>query len=626
MQDFLPSPPRRLRRAILPVLPALVCFLPFFVLQLERTRAQAPWDPFRSLAIVALATLSTALLSLVWSTNMDVTERFPRIRRAWRLRALALLLAYGALLRVAGVWDYAFSPDEAIFAYTSSEPDLVSVWRASLANVHPPANFFLLHFLEQISWNFIWLKMPSILSGIAAIVLMYLFARELLGELTALLAAAAVAASPNLIELSRVARNYSPGMVFLLGALWLLARFLKRGEWRDYRGFAALAFFAAWWHYAFIEVFLGISVALALFGILHRWRWQEWAEAFALQLPLAFFYLLSFRYHVPKMDTSMVDAVHGYMRDEYAISFRRLFFPLIQVCRYAAGASWTGKVIFWLGVIGAVSLFHRRRWIEVAVLLAPIPIAYLFALMGKLPLGATRHSAHLYPMIFALAAFGAWTLAGLLAGRKGNPDQRKWNRALPIAVTALLYINASFVVFSRPMTLDEDELPYYRPRSLRIAESPTLKKDLDDAWSEIRKSASPQDLILVSYQGLLILRSRLQPGPMHYDPRSPVDFTVDGLKVRYSPRAGWGFVPASFLDAIADIEKREGISEWKKAWVINTGWERWGVKLPEQFRKLAPPIDLQTPLREESKGLVLGLHAETIARIREQFARSGSRP
>ena len=71
-------------------------------------------------------------------------------------------------------------------------------------------------------------SLPSVVAGTACIALTYAFTRELVGRSAGLAASGIVAFAAPLIELSRVARNYTiPLAVFILVA-FLQARGLRR--------------------------------------------------------------------------------------------------------------------------------------------------------------------------------------------------------------------------------------------------------------------------------------------------------------------------------------------------------------------------------------------------------------
>lgn len=563
-------------------------------------------------AAIPLGIMSALILGWALLNRHDLFDRdMPRNFDHW---VAGILVVYGFLLRVARVWDYGLSPDEGIFVYTSSEPTLLAVWRASVVNVHPPANFFLLHLLEMVSWNVVWLRIGSILGGTAAIGLVYLFMRELRGTAAGLTAAALVAFSPNLIELSRVARNYSPGMAFLLAALWMLARFLKRGQWRDFYLFALFEFLAAWWHYSFIAIFLGANVALLFIGLSRRWTLQQWAIAGLAQVPVGLFYILSFLYHLPRIDAWMIDTVHGYMKDEYTITPRHLIFPMIQVSRYLTGSSLTGKIIFYLALLGGLLLAARRRWLEAALLLAPIPFAYLFAISGKLPLGATRHSAHIYPMIFGLAAVAADELAAL----RGNTAFPKWAGSTVVLALLLVYMNLSFYSYSEEMVFNINDAAHYRAQSHRIVEAPTRKSDLDKVIRLLKANVGPDDLVLTSYQAFMILRFHLGMTPLSYDPRVPWSFSHENLRFDYSPAASWSFFPRRFKRAVDEASTRLNKRDWKRVWIPHVGWEVWSEKLIDHLEELYPGTQFHTPITDESGGLLFVIDPRTFAAIEDR--------
>jgi dolichyl-phosphate-mannose-protein mannosyltransferase len=97
------------------------------------------------------------------------------------------------------------------------------------------------HVLLRVFGNHLWTaRAPALLAGVALIPVVYLAARRLYDERSALWAAALTAGFAPLVDYSVNARAYSIGVLFTVSALWLAARLLERPDRRwDWVAFGA---------------------------------------------------------------------------------------------------------------------------------------------------------------------------------------------------------------------------------------------------------------------------------------------------------------------------------------------------------------------------------------------------
>ena len=149
-------------------------------------------------------------------------------QKALAVVTLGLILIFGALLRVHNVEGPTLSHPE---AYTpgidlprglSNPNPRFSLWQTLAGTIagepHPPGYYIvMLGWTKWFGSSIFSLRLPSLLFGIASILLIYVLARYTEDALTALLAAAMLAVNGFHLYWSQIARMYS--MACFLGLL-----------------------------------------------------------------------------------------------------------------------------------------------------------------------------------------------------------------------------------------------------------------------------------------------------------------------------------------------------------------------------------------------------------------------
>src|SRR5579862_7026640 len=100
------------------------------------------------------------------------------LREAWQrlVSAAPLLLILAALTaRLVGAYSKFLNADEAMHYLLAMQPTLADAYRASLGTAHPPLLIIFLHYWGMISHTEFFLRLPSVLAGIAAGWFIYLW-------------------------------------------------------------------------------------------------------------------------------------------------------------------------------------------------------------------------------------------------------------------------------------------------------------------------------------------------------------------------------------------------------------------------------------------------------------------
>ncbi|MEJ2212269.1 MAG: glycosyltransferase family 39 protein [Anaerolineae bacterium] len=278
-------------------------------------------------------------------------------RRAVGL-ALALIVLLALGLRLARLtfqplwWDEGWS----LYFAASDVPSLLDL---TSVDIHPPLYYLLLRLWEALAGSgVVSVRLFSVLIGTAAVPLIYLLGRRMLGRRGGLLAALLLALSPFHVYYSQEVRMY--GLVTLLGlaAFYFAHRWASRPwatsrgpGWGSLLGYALAAAAALYTQYYVAFLLLGLNLALALHWLrrrppaaMLRRRAAAWLAAQAAVLLLFLPWLV---YAAGRLAT--------YVRFKVGVEADPSLGPLAYLGRHLAAFAW-GHLAglegwWWLGLL-----------------------------------------------------------------------------------------------------------------------------------------------------------------------------------------------------------------------------------------------------------------------------------
>jgi len=274
-----------------------------------------------------------------------------------------------------------------------------------------PLFYLLLYAWRQIAGDSDFaVRFLSVAPAVLTIPLLFQWARRLLTERTALLAAWLFAFSPFVFWFAQEAKMYALHMLFAVASsLTLLAAF-RRGRWWRWLLYAALVSTVLYSH--FFGAFLVASQAVM--ALLLGWRRGQRLLAYAaamLSLALAHLPLLRFglavlqRYRPQDIWRGFVP-LHEIAHDAIGHYFYRVGMPQVpwSVFLLATG----------LALAGSLALFLLpRRDALVIPLHAITPVLLFYAISIRVPIYGAKYLAAVVPALFVLVAWGTEALARL---------------------------------------------------------------------------------------------------------------------------------------------------------------------------------------------------------------------
>lgn len=361
------------------------------------------------------------------------------VERYGRLVALGIV-AVGLILRAGGVSEYWVNADEGIYYSTLTWPSFQAFWAEVFANAHPPAFYLLLRGLGYLTWDFVWLRVPAVVFGTAAIWVFWRVGRRLGGEgipgvVAGLVGAALVAFNPNAVVLSQVIRPYTLLVLLLAGGLLSLLRYRVRRDDRSLMAYAALLSLAQLTHYSAVLGLAVLSVLLVHDLVAGRLRGRAAAKALtAHAVPAVVFGALYLLHVRPALDSALMAQalgpggwLGGWLVDSPEAAWNNLV--VYQDFHLSTAFRVRVSLLLLTAIVLAAGTGHRT----VALLAgAALGVAILASAAGLYPFGESRHNAWL--TVFTIPALG-W-----LASRLASTPRRALTGA---AALLLLFVGGS---------------------------------------------------------------------------------------------------------------------------------------------------------------------------------------
>lgn len=375
-----------------------------------------------------------------------------------------IILAAAAVVRINYAVCASVDLDEG-FTYFFAQPSLAEILKISYLHdpYHPPVYYMFIHIMQLISINVIWLRLPSLLCGIAAVWISYLIGRTLKGEGTGLFLASVRAFLLITLLNDCQIRSYGPMnfgvLLCILGIINILKhkvpfKISKLPEWLSWTLFYTALWATAWIGYlgcAFVgsAALLFIlapkdtvnkrqSVCICLLAVLSVFLWLGRTY---LGVPPGGVknYFFSF---AKLCDLFFIPTHFFVFNTNFSAYGRELDRSVLR-----SALDFCGNLFFWSALIwGAKSYFKENRETAKFIIFAPLlPIAvfYLFSVFNIVTFQLRYVYVFFIPAVFLI-----------IAGIDGHISPDWLKKTLLAFVGAVLIYNFSVTAFL-------PGLPYY---------------------------------------------------------------------------------------------------------------------------------------------------------------------
>jgi len=315
----------------------------------------------------------------------------------------------GIFIRIWGLWNYAFNPDEVMLSFVADANSFSSLWEGIKGQTNAPLMYVVLHLLIMLSKNEMLLRCISLIPGAGLIFIFYLLGKKVTGTVSGITMAFLCAFGYGSVQLAQVVRPYSLLLFFQSGILYFFVSCLKKPENKYLYGYSLCMLLATATHYPAVMFIAAIGFVWLLRLIIEKKPSAEYRSVIMAHLPpLALFCILYFfhvSYHLGG------GGVYGAIKETYLaplfpqnfsgfINNTRDFFGYLFLPPYATLSAV-------LSMLGAIALWQTsRRTIAAAVILS-FAITIIFTILKLFPFGGSRHSVYLFPMVCLLVGASA---------------------------------------------------------------------------------------------------------------------------------------------------------------------------------------------------------------------------
>jgi 4-amino-4-deoxy-L-arabinose transferase-like glycosyltransferase len=486
--------------------------------------------------------------------------------------AIALAGFFARLWAASGTF---LNPDEALHFRLANQPSWLLAYRQSLTASHPPLLTFVLYLWRSFGSSELWLRLPSVLAGVAFCWIFYKWLKNAAGDLASLIGLIFVSFLPPIVLLSTEIRQYALLLAFLAAALYFLDDSFAKNSSARMVAFslslylAMLSHYSAFWFAAAVGIYALFRFFTERFSATLK---TTWAIGQLGALALAIFLYKS---HISKLGVGESrTALQGWMSDFF---LRRSYFdsgrdnPLLflvghsfGVFQYFFGQLVVGDVVGLLFVVGVALLLwgnglpeHRTGSRRLGLfLLLPFAIATAASLAHVYPYGGTRHIAFLVIPVVA-----GVSVALERAAARGE-------RVLGVA--ALVVVACVAFGKTRPPSMDRAD-----QRRTHIAA----------AIDFIKQNVKPNDLIFTDYQTDLILGHYLcQQRAISFEasPATFEQFSCAGHRIVSRDYKGWQLWASNFPQEWRRLVDDYKLNPGDTVWIVQAGW---GVDLPQDLQR-----------------------------------------
>ncbi|QDU11259.1 glycosyltransferase family 39 protein [Gimesia aquarii] len=350
-------------------------------------------------------------------SKADSTRGVESSYKVWLIVAGIILigLAFRAKLLDAFFLDF----DESMHFQVARQPTLSDAWHASREHTHPPLAFLVYHYWMKLGDSERMLRLPALLFSISALVLGFVWLKELLGPRPALVGLAFLTFSMPMVHLGALMRGYTLLLTFIFAALYLQERFLRTHSTVALAGSGCCLALAMLTHYstAWLMLVLGLLVTFRVIsGTLPRRAVVSWI---ILQFVLLGICVAMYFGHIKQFINSnaKTDLWDFWLYDSSydPVTTHPVYLALmrtLEYIKYLSGALW--MLIAGLVIFGSLVMLRKgfqdtgSKWIALErsmMVLLPLVVAMLLFHFRIYPVGHTRHSMWLIPfVVLGLAA------------------------------------------------------------------------------------------------------------------------------------------------------------------------------------------------------------------------------
>lgn len=315
----------------------------------------------------------------------------------------------GIFIRIWGLWDYAFNPDEVMLSFVADATNFTDMWVGIKNQTNAPLIYVMLHLLIMFSKNELLLRCISLVPGAGLIIVFYFLGKKVSGAVSGITMAFLCAFGYGAVQLSQVVRPYSLLLLFLSGAVYFFAACLEKPGKKYLCGYSLCMLLSIATHYPAVMPCAAVGCAWLLRLIIEKKPFTAYRSVIMAHLPpLALFcilYVFHISYHLGG------GGVYGAIKETYlAPLFPQTFSGFMTNTRDFFGYLYLppyATLFAVLSMLGVIALLNTaRRLLAIAIVLT-FAVTIVLTIFKLFPFGGSRHSIYLFPMVCLLVGASA---------------------------------------------------------------------------------------------------------------------------------------------------------------------------------------------------------------------------
>ena len=527
----------------------------------------------------------------------------------------------GIFIRIWGLWNYAFSPDEVMLSCVAAADSFSALWEGIKIQTNAPLMYGILHLLIMFSKNELLLRCISLIPGAGLIFIFYFLGKRASGTVSGVTMACLCAFGYGAVQISQVVRPYSMLLFFLSGALYFFAACLEKPVKKYLYGYSLCMFLAIATHYPAVMTCAAIGSTWLLRLVMQKKPAAEYRGILMVHLPpLILFCILYFThisYHLGG------GGVYGEIKETYlAPLFPQTFPGFIKNIQDFFGYLYfppVATLFMVLSILGIIALWRTSRWPIAAATALTFAITIVLTGFKLFPFGGSRHSIYLFPMVSLLVGASiqyGFDLVRQQAERFLPQLMSERHRAYTGCVLVLIVMLSVGIV---TLTLKRyDSLRRYSG----LGEFPVTRADYDRIKGYLVNKREPRSVVLTNlqtYHYVTFFNSDEDRNKKTYLALGFFKFAWEGLD-SYLVFV-WKFEKLWIINAaLRALKEHADLPRLSNIYLVNIGW---GTDVIETIRSAYPlyktvfnrqlllesgylySLSPQAVLREVNKGLFL---------------------
>lgn len=490
------------------------------------------------------------------------------------------LAGIGLFIRIWGLWQYAFSPDELTVPLVPTAGSLHQVLTAFKGETNAPLTYVIIYFLLNFSNDELVLRCMSLIPGSALIIMFFFLGRKVSGPASGLAMAYLAAFSMPAILMSEVIRQYSVLLFFLTVALWFLISYFDTWQKKYLYGYSLFIALSISTLYASVIPLAAIVMVWLTHSIIQKKPAKEFANIIIFNLlPFIIFGALYF-YHISFHTEG--GGVYSTLKQTYLATL----FPntLKDFFQHTYDLFWflfLPPYAIWLMVLagaGVISLWRSSHRSLLLIIVGTFTINYAFAYFKKYPFGGTRHSIYIFPLIAVLIGAAVQQAYNFFMNDVLLFIAKRTSRRVEYLQITLFYLGITCLFISTlviTFTYEQSDFLRLSKYTLRFHEFPLKRDNQRKVFTYLTEKMGPEDIILANFKTSYYFIYYQLPNQTHitYPSSYCRKFSWNGFNC-FDNATRYGFDEmGTVVRALQCIHQEADLKKVSKIWLVNMGWE-----------------------------------------------------